>query len=281
MLATSRTVLHVPGEHVVRLQPLPVPREPADLDTLTRQPAVRAFLEHARRRRPAYELTAEDADDITDVLRRLDGLPLGIELAARQVALMPLADVRERLDRALDLAIAPGAVDDDRQRTLRATIDSSYRLLPDHERWLLRAMAPFPGGVDLATVEALARGGVGEGDPLDVLHRLVDASLVVADPGAGRYRLLFTVRAFLLDELRAEDELEEAERRFLDRCLDIAEEVGLGGRRSGRDARGPPATGRAGQSARRPRHGTGPRPGRRPRRHHGPPVRGGHLARHP
>ncbi|MET0525575.1 MAG: BTAD domain-containing putative transcriptional regulator [Nocardioides sp.] len=228
VLATSRTVLHVPGEHVVRLQPLPVPREPADLDTLTRQPAVRAFLEHARRRRPAYELNAEDADDITDVLRRLDGLPLGIELAARQVALMPLADVRERLDRALDLAIAPGAVDDDRQRTLRATIDSSYRLLPDHERWLLRAMAPFPGGVDLATVEALARGRVGEGDPLDVLHRLVDASLVVADPGAGRYRLLFTVRAFLLDELRAEGELEDAERRFLDRCLDIAEEVGLG-----------------------------------------------------
>ena len=228
VLATSRTVLHVPGEHVVRLQPLPVPREPGDLDALTRQPAVRAFLEHARRRQPAYELTADDADDITDVLRRLDGLPLGIELAARQVAVMPLADVRQRLDRALDLAIAPGAVDDDRQRTLRATIDSSYRLLPDHERWLLRAMAPFPGGVDLATVEALARDGVGEGDPLDVLHRLVNASLVVADPGAGRYRLLFTVRAFLLDELRAQDELEEAERRFLDRCLTIAEEVGLG-----------------------------------------------------
>ena len=228
VLATSRTVLHVPGEYVVRLQPLPVPREPTDLDALSRQPAVRAFLEHARRRQPAYALTPADADDITDVLRRLDGLPLGIELAARQVALMPLADVRERLDRALDLAIAPGAVDDDRQRTLRATIDSSYRLLPDHEQWLLRAMAPFPGGVDLATVEALARDGAGDGDPLDVLHRLVNASLVVADPGAGRYRLLFTVRTFLLDELRARDELETAERRFLDRCLAIAEEVGLG-----------------------------------------------------
>ena len=226
VLATSRTVLHVPGEHVVRLQPFPIPRDPADLNALHRQPGVRAFLEHARRRSPEFELTADDAEAVVEVLRRLDGLPLGIELAARQVALMPLTAVRDRMDRALDLAIGRGATDDDRQRTLRATIDSSYRLLSDHERWLLRAMAPFPGGVDLATVEALGREGDGSGDPVDVLHRLVDASLVVADPGAGRYRLLFTVRAFLLDELRGAGESEEAERRFLNRCLGIAVEVG-------------------------------------------------------
>lgn len=226
VLATSRAVLHVPGEHVVRLQPLPVPRDSGDLDALRRQPGVRAFLEHAHRRRPDFDLAAADSEDMVEVLRRLDGLPLGIELAARQVALMPLSAVRQRLGRALDLATGPAGADE-RQRTLRATIDSSYRLLAEAERWLLRAIAPFPGGVDLGTVEALAADrGPGQ-DPLDVLHRLVDASLVVAEPGEARYRLLFTVRDFLLDELRREGESAEAERRFLDSCLANAEELGL------------------------------------------------------
>jgi len=121
------------------------------------------------------------------VLHRLDGLPLGIELAARQVAVMPMHAVRDRLNRALDLATGREGREDERQRTLRATIDSSYRLLDDAERRLLCAIAPFPGGVDLATVEALASSEA-SGDPLDLLHRLVDSSLVVADATGGRYR---------------------------------------------------------------------------------------------
>lgn len=234
VLTTSRVTLHVPGEYVVRLQPLPVPRATSDLDALRRQPGVRAFVEHARRLRGDFEVTEQDVPDLVEVLRRLDGLPLGIELAARQVALMPLRAVRERLDRALDLG--RGGPHDARQHTLRATIESSYRLLSDDERRLLRALAVFPGGVDLATVEALAHDhrdrhdrhdGVPARDPLEVLHRVVDASLLAADPASGRYRLLFTVRAFLLDELRREGELAGAERRFLDRCLAVAEDVGV------------------------------------------------------
>ncbi|WP_243057641.1 BTAD domain-containing putative transcriptional regulator [Nocardioides sp. SR21] len=222
VLATSRVTLHVPGEYVLRIQPLPVPRSAADLGALRRQPAVRAFVEHVRRRRPGFELEPEDAADVVEVLRALDGLPLGIELAARQVSLMPLRAVRERLDRALDLATGRGGPDDDRQRTLRATIGSSYQLLGDDERALLRALAPFPGGVDLATVETLAPGGL---DPVDLLHRLVDSSLVVAEPRSGRFRLLFTVRAFLLDELRSLGETTAAEARFLERCVAVAEAV--------------------------------------------------------
>lgn len=223
-LATSRVTLHVPGEHVVRLQPLPVPRDDTDLGALRRQPVVRAFIEHARLRRAGFELAAEDVPDLMDVLRRLDGLPLGIELAARQVAVMPLRDVRHRLDRVLDLTI--GMPGDDRQSTLRATIDSSYRLLGDAEQQLLRALAPFPGGVDLSTVEALAATLGAPGDPVDLLHRLVDTSLVVANASTGRYRLLFTVRAFLLDELRNAGDLDDAEELFLDRCLEICTELG-------------------------------------------------------
>ena len=225
VLATSRVTLHVPGEYVVRLQPLPVPRDTVDLDALRRQPAVQAFLEHARRRRADFDLDAADAADLVEVLRRLDGLPLGIELAARQVSVMPLRAVRERLDRALDLATGAPGREDDRQRSLRATIASSYRLLGEPERRLLRALAPFPGGVDLAGVEHLAAIVAPESDSLDLLHPLVDSSLLVTDAAAGRYRLLFTVRAFLLDELVAEGERDAAEERFLERSVDLAGEI--------------------------------------------------------
>ncbi|RYP85340.1 ATPase [Nocardioides guangzhouensis] len=225
VLATSRVTLHVPGEYVVRLQPLPVPRVTSDLEALRRQPGVRAFVEHARFRRPGYDLDPEDAPDLVEVLRRLDGLPLGIELAARQVAVMPLSAVRERLGRALDLATGRQGADDERQRTLRATIDTSYRLLGEEQRALLRAVAPFPGGVDVATIEAVAEGA---GDPLDLLHDLVDSSLLVADPATGRYRLLFTVRAYLVERLVEAGEAEGAHARFVDRCVAVAERIGAG-----------------------------------------------------
>ena len=224
ILATSRVTLQVPDEYVVRLQPLPVPRDATDLVALRRQPGVRAFVEHARRRRPDYEVTADDAADLVEVLRRLDGLPLGIELAARQVAVMPLRDVRRRLGRALDLATGRQGPEDERQRTLRASIDWSYRLLEPDEQCLLRAIAPFVGGVDLSTVEALAAES--QSDPINLLHRLVDASLLVADPASGRYRVLFIVRAFLADELERLEESDQAQSRFVERCQVIAEEIG-------------------------------------------------------
>jgi predicted ATPase/DNA-binding SARP family transcriptional activator len=226
VLATSRVTLHVPGEYVVRLQPLPVPREAGDPEALMRHPGVRAFLEHARRAGSDYQLCREDIPHLVEVLRQLDGLPLGIELAACQVTVMPLRAIRERLDRALDLATGSHAGDDGRQQTLRATINSSYRLLDDDERRLLRALAAFPGGVDLDTVEALAADVAPTVDPLVLLHRLVDASLVVADAATARYRLLFTVRAFLIDALRQQGELSSAEERFLDRCLALAQDLG-------------------------------------------------------
>ncbi len=222
VLATSRVTLQVPGEYVVRLQPLPVPRDAADLDALRRQPGVRAFVEHARRRAAGFEIGPDDAADLVEVLRRLDGLPLGIELAARQVAVMPLRAVRERLDRALDLATGRRGPEDARQRTLRASIASSYELLDEDEQRLLRALASFPGGVDLATVEAVADG---DGDPLDLLHDLVDSSLLVADAASGRYRVLFIVRAFLSDLVVTLGETEAARERFVSRCVVVAEEI--------------------------------------------------------
>jgi predicted ATPase/DNA-binding SARP family transcriptional activator len=221
ILSTSRMTLQVSGEYVVRLQPLPVPRDASDLHALRRHAAVRAFVEHARRRSPGYDIPADQAADLVEVLRRLDGLPLGIELAARQVAVAPLRSVRDRLDRALDLSTGHDGPDSERQQTLRATIRSSYDLLTPDEQRMLRAIAPFVGGVDLATVEALTDNG----EPLDVLHRLVDASLLVADPASGRFRLLFTVRTFLLDEVAGLGETEAVHARFVERCMVTAAEI--------------------------------------------------------
>jgi predicted ATPase/DNA-binding SARP family transcriptional activator len=221
ILSTSRVTLHVPGEYVVRLQPLPVPRDSSDMDAFRRHAGVRAFIEHARRRSPGYEVPVEQAADLVEVLRRLDGLPLGIELAARQVAVAPVRAVRERLDRALDLSTGRDGPEGQRQRTLRATIRSSYELLTSEEQRLLRAIAPFAGGVDLATVEALSSTG----EPLDLLHRLVDTSLLVANPATGRFRLLYTVRTFAIDEVNRLGESEAVHERFVERCVVVAEEI--------------------------------------------------------
>ena len=255
VLATSRVTLHAPGEYVVRLQPLPVPGTTTDLAHAERQASVRAFVEHARRRRNELPLQPEDVAPLVEVLRHLDGLPLAIELVAGQAAMMPISAVRDRLGRALDLHTGVAGPEDDRQRTLRGTIAWSYALLDDAERALLRSIAPFPGGVDLGGVETLAADAVPGQDPLPLLQRLVDASLVVVDPSLTRYRLLFTVRAFLLDELAARGELLEAPRSasstwaVRDRAPSSAPRCSV----TGRGGRRPAAACGARQPARRPR----------------------------
>ncbi len=109
MLVTSRVTLHARSEYVLRLQPLPTPPGRSTTSpALVRQPSVRAFLEHARRHDRHYELTAADAEPLVEILKHLDGLPLAIELVAGQVAVLPLAAIRDRLGRALDLSLEPG-----------------------------------------------------------------------------------------------------------------------------------------------------------------------------
>ena len=228
VLVTSRVTLHARSEYVVRLQPLPTPRDAQDLAALERQPSVRAFLEHARRRDRSYALTGLDAEPLVEILQHLDGLPLAIELVAGQVATLPLAAVRDRLGRTLDLVTGADGHEEDRQRTLRLTIRWSYDLLTSAQQTLLRAIAAFPGGVDLDTVEELAGEVAPEHDPVRLLQGLADASLLDVDPSRARYRLLFTVRAFLLEEVAAVGELAATEDRFLRWAVRAAEEIGAG-----------------------------------------------------
>lgn len=215
VLATSREPLGVPGEHGFRLSPLPLPVHGASPGG----PAVAVFLDRAARVRPGAAPSPDDLRMVAEIVRRLDGLPLAIELAASRLSAFSVRELHDRLDRALDLLGAARPSVDARHRTLRATLAWSYELLSPDEQRLFRHLAVFPDGVALDTVEwvagELGLGGAGS-DPGAVLSRLVDASLLDADFAAGstRYRMLETLRAFGLDRLAAAGEDVEASARL-------------------------------------------------------------------
>ncbi|MBL7524138.1 transcriptional regulator, partial [Frankia sp. CNm7] len=232
VLATSREPLGLAAEHVWRLAPLPLPlpgppgQDAADPDAsaeLARVPSVALFLDRAGRVRPGAPPAPDELWMIADIVRRLDGMPLAIELAAGRLSAFSVADLRDRLDRSLDLLGGTRTSGDPRHRTLRATLEWSYQLLTDDERHLFRQLSVFADGVDLDTAERLAAGLGLAGDPGGILARLVDASMVNADFAAGRprYRMLETMRAFGLDRLVAEGEDEAAAGRLLSWARDL------------------------------------------------------------
>ena len=248
VLATSRRPLGLAGEAVWWVPPLAWPAGPAgeELPPAALPPpgallgygAVRLFVERARDVWPAFALTAANAPAVVRVCARLDGLPLALELAARQVAVLPPAELAARLDARFRLLTGGDPAAHPRQRTLAATLDWGHALLGEAERTLFRRLAVFAGGFDLAAAEAVGADGpagpapaagpdppVALGGPpaatggplpaegvLEALRRLVDQSLVVAeaDPGAAeaRYRLLETVRQYATERLREAGEAE-------------------------------------------------------------------------
>ncbi|GAA2858463.1 hypothetical protein GCM10010517_16910 [Streptosporangium fragile] len=213
VLATSREPLGLAAEYVSRLAPLPLPRTGQDLPQV---PSVALFLDRAGRVRPGSPPTPAELHTVADIVRRLDGMPLAIELAAGRLSTFSLTDLRGRLDRALDLLGGGRPSGDTRHRTLRATIEWSYRLLTDDERRLFRHLSVFVDGVDLDTAERLAAHLGLESDPGSVLARLVDASMIDARfEGGTRYHMLETLRAFGLDRLAAAGEDRAAAERML------------------------------------------------------------------
>lgn len=218
VLATSREPLGLAAEYTSRLAPLALPdrhRDGPEPGAVTQVPSVAVFLDRAARVRPGVPVTPAELGLVADIVRRLDGMPLALELAAGRLSTFSLADLHERLDRSLDLLGGrPGT--DVRHRTLRATLDWSYRLLTADEQRLFRHMAVFVDGVDLATAERLA-AELGPGsDPGSLLARLVDTSMIDATFGGDtRYRMLETLRAFGLDRLAAQGEQDAAQRRLV------------------------------------------------------------------
>jgi predicted ATPase/DNA-binding SARP family transcriptional activator len=227
LLATSREPLGLAGEHVLRLGPLPVPGpDGVPADQLAAIPAVQAFIEFATRRSAGFAPTDEDLVLIGDIVRRLDGLPLAVELAAGRVGVLGLGDLRDRLGRALDILSAPRATGELRHRTLRSTIEWSYRLLPEEEQRLFRALSVFPGGIDIEAAEHMAAVMGLKGDPVALLANLVDASMVVADTsaagGPARYSMLETIRAFGAEQLTEGGERDLVEVGLTSWAADVA-----------------------------------------------------------
>src|SRR5262245_42612090 len=211
ILATSREALGIEGERLVPVPPLAVAGVDADLTAITDADAVRLFAERAAAVKPGFHVTGENAAAVAAVVRRLDGIALGIELAAARVPAMTPAELARRLERSFAvLAAGRGAVA--RHQTLRATIDWSFQLLAEPEQQLLARLAVFAGGATLAAAETVCGGeGIDPDAVLELLASLVARSLVVAEEHGpeSRYRLLETIRQY--GEQRLED-TGEAER---------------------------------------------------------------------
>ena len=213
LLITSREPLRVRGERVVPVPPLEVPGPDhlPDLESVARVPAVALFLERARQARPDFALTPQNARVIAEICRRLDGLPLAIELAVARLNVLGPQALLARLDRRLPL-LTHGLADlPDRQQTLRNTIAWSFELLKAVEQRLFRRVAVFDGGFTLLAFESVCVPEAEEetseapkSDPLEVLQALVDKSLVLPGVLSGeetRFSLLDTIREFALEKL--------------------------------------------------------------------------------
>jgi ATP/maltotriose-dependent transcriptional regulator MalT/predicted ATPase/DNA-binding XRE family transcriptional regulator len=217
LLVTSRERLHLQAEQVLELGGLDLPADEAP-SAIAGSDAVLLFVERAARTAPSFALTAANRTAVSNICRRLEGMPLAIELAAAQVSFLPPTLLLQRLAQALTVLESDARELPKRQRTMRATIDWSYTLLEADERTLFQRLAVFAGGFTLEAAEA-----VGGAAPLTVeqclrlLGRLVNRSLVLrgeAPDGTVRYRLLEPVRQYALERLREDGaEAEAAQRR--------------------------------------------------------------------
>jgi predicted ATPase/class 3 adenylate cyclase/DNA-binding CsgD family transcriptional regulator len=213
-LATSREPIGVAGEVSWRAPSLSLADEALEL-----------FTDRARRARPDFTLSDDNVATVGEICRRLDGLPLAIELAAARVRALSLAEILDSLHDRFRLLTGGARTAVRRQQTLRASVDWSHALLTEPERVLFRRLAAFLGGFDLDAAQAVAGGGdVQRYQVLDQLSLLVDKSLVVADASRGRtrYRLLETVRQYALEKLGESGEADAVRSRHRDYYMALA-----------------------------------------------------------
>ena len=206
ILATSRQTLQIIGERVFRLPPLACPPEQPMLTAaqLLSYPAVQLFMERASARGTDFGLSYDDASAITEICRKLDGVPLAIELAATRAAIFGLKDTAARLGSRLDLLKFGRRTASPRHRTLRATLDWGHDLLSELERLVLRRVAIFIGSFTLDTAVAIVEErGMGQNDVAEAIENLVDKSIIEAgvDTHETSYRLLDTTRIYALEKL--------------------------------------------------------------------------------
>jgi predicted ATPase/DNA-binding SARP family transcriptional activator len=214
VVATSREALGVMGETAWLVPPL----QPSE--------AIQLFVDRARAVHPGFELTDMNREAVTEICRRLDGLPLAIELAAARIRVLPPEQIAERLSDAFRLLSAGSRTALPRHRTLRGAMDWSHALLSDREQALLRRLSVFAGSFSLDAVEAVCVGPpVGPDELLDSITTLVDKSLVIlgSTDGEARYQLLGTVKQYGDEHLLAAGERDEMRARHAEFYLAMAE----------------------------------------------------------
>lgn len=235
VLATSREPMGIGGERVLRVPPLSLPAQ-TDLSSAERlldYDGIRLFVERAQAAEPSFHLSDVTAASVAEICRRLDGIPLAIELAAIRVRGMGVAYLGARLDDRFRLLTNGDRTGEPRQRTLHALVDWSYSLLPERERVVLRRLCNFTGSFAAEAAETICAGEyAGEHGQLEVtpdavfddVLRLVDKSLVHLDQETGRYRLLETIRLFGLGRLDESGETNFISRQHFVYYLQLVED---------------------------------------------------------
>jgi predicted ATPase/DNA-binding winged helix-turn-helix (wHTH) protein len=228
VLVTSQAPLRLPAEQQLRLAPMSLPDD-GRVAACRSSDAAMLFAARARAVDPSFALDAATAATVADVCRRLDGIPLAIELAAARLPLLGLAGLRQRLDARFQLLTGGNAAALPRHQTLQAALAWSHGLLPPEPQRVFRRLAVFAGGCTLESAQRIAADAeLGLWDVVEHLATLVDHSLVLAEgASAPRYRLLETTRLYALEQLRAageEDALRERHARVLDELLTVREE---------------------------------------------------------
>jgi len=236
IVATSREPLRVRGETVWRVPPLELPPEGADGAGLDTHEAVRLFAARAAGARPGFVLTEDNLAPVARLCRTLDGIPLGIELAAARVRALSVEQIADRLRGRFQLLDSGDRTAPLRQQTLRATVDWSYELLDEPEQVLLRRLAVFSGwNLDMAeqvcSDTVSSAGSIPADAVIGLLISLIDKSLVVLDgeaAGDARYRLLDTIREYAAERLAAAGEQSQLALRHRDFILALVEDTTRG-----------------------------------------------------
>jgi predicted ATPase/DNA-binding CsgD family transcriptional regulator len=232
LLVTSRSLLRVSGEHGYTVPPLGAPdaNQPSTPEALDTSDAVQLFVERARAVDPAFSLTAENSPHLAAICRRLDGLPLAIELAAARSNLLPPVALLARLERRLPLLTGGPRDQPARMQTLRDAVAWGYDLLSAQEQALVRRLAVFAGGFTLGAAEQMAADEASDADVIDVVSSLVDKSFLdrldqasTSDAAEPRFGMLETIREFALERLAASGEDDDVRAAHAAYCLRLAD----------------------------------------------------------
>jgi predicted ATPase len=231
LITSSREALRVPGEQAYPILPLPVPGKGDSVEQLAGMTAVRLFVERAQQHKPTFELNEREAPAVAELVARLEGIPLALELAAARVRSLSVADINVRLKDRYKILTGGSRVLQERQQTLRALVDWSYDILSEPEQLVLQRLSVFRGGFSLASAEQVCSADpIDVLDVLDLLGSLVEKSLVMLDETGEepRYRMLETIIEYAREKLEQAGSLEDIGARHCDHFFALAKSTNKG-----------------------------------------------------